>query len=71
MSARRKERAMPLPKGTRVTFTMIGLAASERDDLAHCTEDVYGIDDGGIVAFPHPNVKACVEKHDCPHEKKK
>lgn len=49
-----------LPKGTRVRFTLGSLGASERDDIAHVVGTArYGIEDVGIVDFPHPNQKGC------------
>ena len=59
MSPRRTAQALPIPKGTRVRFTRDGLGASERNDLGHMTDDVYGVGDTGIVACPHPNARSC------------
>ena len=45
--------------GPRVRFLANNLGASEADNLTRLVHDTYGIGDSGIVAFEHPNQKAC------------
>jgi len=54
-----KRSAFPFPPGSRVKFTINNLGASLRTELSRVTEETYGTDDAGVVAFAHPNRKAC------------
>ena len=60
MSApREKHPAGCVEIGTPVRFLLNKLGASRRDQLFAVTGDDFGIGDGGVVAFAHPNQKAC------------
>ena len=70
-----KQAAIPI--GTFVSFTTPSLGASRRDELHATTGEVYGPGDSGVVAFPHPNRKACpnwvyveVDSKEIPGEKR-
>ena len=49
----------PFPIGSVVRFTIGSLGLSRRDDLGHCVHETAERGDVGVVAFMHPNQKAC------------
>jgi hypothetical protein len=52
--------APPTTLGPKVRFTVNGLGASEANNLGkYVRGNDYGTNDVGIVAFEHPNVRAC------------